>query len=308
VTNELLAAPGSVSAVTALEVAVFADDLEGAERFGVLLTDDEHSSDVRGFGYRLLAQTATARGQWRTAQRQLASAARFDSTTALELRARLVVLPFLPLSRAELESTRAALLAWHPAVNESEDAIHFKAHLGLHPSLRDYFLGLVSARLGDTVAAVRHARELERASDPGVRSTVTLARATFARSIRARVADAAGEPERALALLTSAQWQPIASDVMIEALDRYYRAELLRRLGRADEARGWYASMAQRATYELPYDAPSQLQLAKLAEARGERDEARRHYGSFVDSWRTADPELRPVVDDARQRLAKLGG
>jgi hypothetical protein len=66
--------------------------------------------------------------------------------------------------------------------------------------------------------------------------------------------------------------------------------------------------MAQRATYELPFVAPSQLQLAKLAEARGERDEARRHYGTFIDSWRSADPELRAVVDDARARLARLGG
>ena len=66
--------------------------------------------------------------------------------------------------------------------------------------------------------------------------------------------------------------------------------------------------MAQRATYELPYVGPSHLQLAKLAEARGDRDDARRQYVSFIDSWRTADPELMPLVDDARQRLAKLGG
>ena len=95
---------------------------------------------------------------------------------------------------------------------------------------------------------------------------------------------------------------------MIEALDRFYRAELLRRLGRADEARGWYASMAQRATYELPYVAPSQLQLAKLAEARGDREGARRHFQNFVDTWRGADPELLPLVEEARRRLAKLGG
>jgi DNA-binding SARP family transcriptional activator/tetratricopeptide (TPR) repeat protein len=307
VTNELLAAPGSVPAVTALEVAVYADDLSGAERFGARLTDDEHSTDVRGFGHRLLAQTAAARGQWRAAQRELTASARLDSIAALELRAQLVVLPFLPVSRAEQEATRAALLAWHPATDESEDAIHFKAHLGLHPSLRAYFLGLVSVRLGDTAAALAHARELETGHDAVTRSTVAFARATFARSIRARVADAAGEPERALELLTQAEWQPIASDVMIEALDRYYRAELLRRLGRADEARGWYASMAQRATYELPYLAPSHLQLAKLAEARGDEVEARRHYRGFVDSWRTADAGLRPLGDDATRHLAALG-
>jgi tetratricopeptide (TPR) repeat protein len=289
--------------MTALDVAVHADDLAGVERFGALLTGDERSVDVRGFGHRLLAQTAAARGQWRAAQRELASASRLDSTAALELRAQLAVLPFLPVGRAELASTREALLAWHPTPDESADAIHFKSHLGLHPSLRAYLLGLVSAQLGDTASAASYARELERASDSSARTTIAIARATFAHSLRARIADAAGEPERALDLLRRAEWQPIASDVMIEALDRYYRAELLRRLGRTDEARAWYASMAQRATYELPYLAPSRLALAKLAEARGDGDEARRHYRSFVDAWHSADPELVPLVDEARMKL-----
>jgi tetratricopeptide (TPR) repeat protein len=307
VTNELLASPGAVPALTALQVAVYTDDLAGAERFGTSLTGDERSTDVRGFGHRLLAQTAAARGQWRAAQRELVAAAHLDSASALELRAQLAVLPFLPVSRAELEETRAALLAWRPASRESADAIHYRAHLGLHPSLRAYLLGLVSTRLGDTTSALAYVRELESAHDPFARSTVASARATFARSIRARVADAAGRPERALDLLGSAEWQPIASIFMIEALDRYYRAELLRRLGRSDEARGWYASMAQRATYELPYLAPSHLQLATLAEARGDVDEARRRYRSFVAAWQAADPELTPLVDDARSHLAKLG-
>jgi DNA-binding SARP family transcriptional activator/TolB-like protein len=303
VTTELLASPGRVPVMTALDVAVHADDLAGVERFGALLTGDERSVDVRGFGHRLLAQTAAARGQWRAAQRELASASRLDSTAALELRAQLAVLPFLPVGRAELASTREALLAWHPTPDESADAIHFKSHLGLHPSLRAYLLGLVSAQLGDTASAASYARELERASDSSARTTIAIARATFAHSLRARIADAAGEPERALDLLRRAEWQPIASDVMIEALDRYYRAELLRRLGRTDEARAWYASMAQRATYELPYLAPSRLALAKLAEARGDGDEARRHYRSFVDAWHSADPELVPLVDEARMKL-----
>ena len=306
VTNELLATPGSVSAVTALEVAVYADDLEGAERFGRLLTSGPRSADVRAFGHRLLAQTATARGQWRTAQRELDASARFDSTAALEMRTLLVLLPFLPVSRAELEQTRATLLAWRPAVDESEATIHSTAHLRMHPSLRAFSLGLVSARLGDTMAALGYARELESTRDSVSRGTVAIARATFARSIRARVADAAGHPERALELLTEARWQSIASGFMTESLDRFYRAELLRRLGRGDEARGWYGSIAERATYELVYLAPSRLQLAKLAEARGADDEARRHYQRFIDTWQAADPELAPLVDDARKALVRL--
>src|SRR3712207_6966782 len=53
----LFRSPGSVPAVTALEVAVYADDLEGAERFGRLLTGDERSMEVRAFGHRLLARS-----------------------------------------------------------------------------------------------------------------------------------------------------------------------------------------------------------------------------------------------------------
>ena len=308
VTSELLAAPGSVPAVTALEVAVYADDLEGAERFGRLLTDGERSTEVRAFGHRLLALTATARGQWRAAERELDAAARFDSTAALEMRTLLALLPFRPASRGELERTRAALLAWSPAAEESEAMIHSTAHLGLHPSLRAFALGLVSARLGDTVAALGYATELESARDSAARGTIDIARSTFARSIRARVADAAGQPGRALALLDQARWAPIASGFVLESLDRYYRAQLLHRLGREDEARGWYGSIAERATYELVYLAPSRLQLAKLAAARGATDEARRYYRSFVTTWGTADPEVAPIVEEAREQLARLGG
>jgi len=32
-----------------------------------------------------------------------------------------------------------------------------------------------------------------------------------------------------------------------------------------------------------------------------------RYYRSFVATWQAADPELTPLVDDARSRLAKLG-
>ena len=307
VTNELLAAPGSVPAVTALEVAVHADDLEGAERFGRLLTSGQRSADVLAFGHRLLALTATARGEWRAAQRSLDASARFDSTAALEMRAFLALLPFLPLTPAELERTRAALLAWRPSADESEATIHSTAHLGVHPSLRAFALGLVSARLGDTTAALGYVRELESPPDSATRGAVAVARETFARSIRARVADAAGQPERALELLTQAPWPVIASGYLTESLDRYYRADLLRRLGRADEAHGWYNAIAERATYELVYLAPSRLQLAQLAEARGDKEEARRRYRKFIDTWRAADPELAPLVAEARGKLAQLG-
>jgi tetratricopeptide (TPR) repeat protein len=309
VTSELLASPGSIPAETALGAAVYADDLDRVERFASLLTEDRHSSDVRGYGHRLLAQTAAARGQWRAAQRELDGASRFDPTAALELRSLLAVLPFLPVTRSELEEMRATLERWQPPVEESEGRIHSTAHVGVHPALRLHRLGLVSARLGATTAALRYARELESARDAGHDSVErAIVRTTFARSIQARVADAAGQPERALTLLDQAQWHPIASGFMAEALDRYYRADLLRRLGRVDEARGWYRSIAERTTYELVYLAPARFQLAQMAEAQGTRDLAITRYRSLIGAWSNADPELAPLVQDARRRLARLGG
>jgi DNA-binding SARP family transcriptional activator/TolB-like protein len=265
VTTELVASAASVPAVTALEVATYADDLEGTERFGRALAEPRRPREVQGYGHRLLAQTAAARGQWRTAERELAAAAPFDSVAALELRSLLVVLPFLPVQRAELEDVRAALARWQPVENESADDIHWKAHLGLHPALRLYELGLVSARLGDTAAVMDYVRRLESATSDSVAAGVRrVARETFAHSLRARLADARGRPEDALAELERADWPRIASSFTSEALDRYYRADLLQRLGRSEEARDWYRSIAQRATYELPFLAPARAALARL--------------------------------------------
>ena len=101
---------------------------------------------------------------------------------------------------------------------------------------------------------------------------------------------------------------PIASQFMDEALDRYYRADLLARLGRLDEARGWFRSIAQRATYELVYLAPSRLRLAQIAESQRDTERAVRRYRGFVAAWRDADPELVPIVHGVRQRLALIGG
>jgi tetratricopeptide (TPR) repeat protein len=296
-----------VQAVTALEVATYADDIEGADRFGRALAEPRRPRDVQGYGHRLLAQTAVARGQWRTAQREIAAAAPFDSTAALELRSLLVVLPILPVSRAALEDVRAARERWQPGGYQSADDIHWKTHLGLHPALRLYELGLVSARLGDTLAVLAYVRRLEPAPNDSLGGdTRRVARETFAHSLRARVADARGRTQEALTELERADWPRIAPSFMSEALDRDYRADLLQRLGRLDDARGWYRSIAQRATYELPYLAPSRLQLARLAESERAPDLAARHYRAFLRTWHSPDPDLAPQVHTAQQRLSAL--
>jgi hypothetical protein len=47
--------------------------------------------------------------------------------------------------------------------------------------------------------------------------------------------------------------------------------------------------------------------LAQIYERRGDRAKAAEHYGQFIELWKDCDPELRPLVESARQRLARPG-
>jgi tetratricopeptide (TPR) repeat protein len=91
-----------------------------------------------------------------------------------------------------------------------------------------------------------------------------------------------------------------------EAYDRYFRGELLARVGREDEALGWFRSIAERAAYELVYLAPSHLRQAEIYDRRGERGEAAKHYRKFIELWKDCDPELRPAVTSAQHRLKEI--
>jgi len=52
--------------------------------------------------------------------------------------------------------------------------------------------------------------------------------------------------------------------------------------------------------------APTFKRLGELYEARGDRAKALESYGRFVDLWKSADPELQPLVRDVRARMARL--
>jgi tetratricopeptide (TPR) repeat protein len=159
----------------------------------------------------------------------------------------------------------------------------------------------VALRQGDTLGAARRARALIRSPDTTARGD--LAR-TFGRSVQARLRFAANRPEDALAQIQAAGWERVARFTAAEASDRFFRAELLHLLGRDEEAIGWYQSIAERASYELVYQAPAQLRLGRIYAARGDTASAAPHYRRLVELWRDADPELRGPVDEAGRWLA----
>ncbi len=46
--------------------------------------------------------------------------------------------------------------------------------------------------------------------------------------------------------------------------------------------------------------------LGELYEAKGDRKQAIEYYGKLTDLWKSADPELQPIVKDAHLRIARL--
>jgi len=61
--------------------------------------------------------------------------------------------------------------------------------------------------------------------------------------------------------------------------------------------------------YSDAEDKPTVLRrLGELYEEIGDFDRAVEYYVSFVELWENADPELQPLVEDARARIARLVG
>jgi tetratricopeptide (TPR) repeat protein len=110
-----------------------------------------------------------------------------------------------------------------------------------------------------------------------------------------------GDREQALELLQQGQrqatgWGPVGGANQIV---RWSIAELFVDLGRSEEAIPYFRSIR-----DDPYAA---LELGKVFEALGRRDEAKEQYETSLAFWRSADPALVPKVTEVRQRLAGLG-
>jgi len=284
-TRDLLAQPSLVPRRLPLEVAVHLDDLDGTARFAGILTAAPGTCDVQALGHRMLAQVAMARGQFLRARHQLELAAPCDPGAALELR---VVLATHPLVRPDSE-----LVALRVALDSTPG-------IGTDSLVRTYYAALAGLHLGDTIAVKRTVRTL--LAVRGLGNSTALS-GTLAHSLAARLALGHGRPADALAELEAAGWERTARLTIAEAADRFLRAELLRKLGREKEATGWYASIAERASYELIYLAPAERRLGQMAEAAGDRTTAARHYRRFAELWGDADPELRSTVEDVRPPL-----
>ncbi len=280
----------------------------GAIEIARLYTEPSRSPPLHVLGHTYIAMTHLALGRWEAAKAELDWAEPPDVSpqwSALTTRVTLSVSAFLPLPRRELDELRSSL----EQLDSSSTWVRVT---------RPYLAGLLSVRLEDYDAAVRSAGQLDAyaaAPDSGRFSAEWAALARdWALSVRAHAAWRAGQSGQALALLDQTEperWFGALRNLngfflSYRAPELYLGAELLRGLGRDEEALIWYESLVATGLLNEVYLVPSHYRRAEIYERLGNPGEAARHYRRVIEIWKDADPELQPWVEAARRAMEAL--
>ena len=293
---------------SASRVATLWRNVDAAREILQILVEPAQPASVRAFGHVTLAELALANGRWRAAKRELAAAAPLHRLHALEYDALLSSTLYLSPSREELATLRRELEALRVPPSVPSEMDQLQPFDSSHTVLRRYFIGLVSARLGDTAATRQASAELAELQS-GSAATQQLAEA-LSHSLRALLAWQRGRPQDTLTELEASRLETslamLVSPFGSRSWERYLRAEALRALGRDDEALGWFESMGQNRTYDLIYLAPSLVRSGEILERKGRLAEAADRFDHARALWRHADPELRFIIETADVRLASL--
>jgi tetratricopeptide (TPR) repeat protein len=318
-------ADGTVFAVAAA-TAQYLRDFDNAERVAALLTDSSRMWVSQGVGHLFMAELNTGRGRWNQARTQLealsrigpcgtAAPERFEKlicyAIALEHEALYSLSPLIRLSDSDLRNLRGRLDSWQ-ADSISPFAMppeYLGAHNGVHPLLRSYLAGMLSARLNEPSAAEASARLLDRYpladSIPRLRHLPR----RLASGVRAQAAFASGNYDDALRLLDV----PVAADVdyilaspfFSHAPERMLYGELLMKKKRYDEALPWFESLLQSRS-DLYLAGPSLLRQAEIFERRGDKTKALALYEEFEKLWSGADAALHAPLVEARKKIEQL--
>jgi tetratricopeptide (TPR) repeat protein len=214
------------------------------------------------------------------------------------------LLPFLTPPDGALEALRERVAGWDsvpPAVAEENPDSALKAHARL------YVLGSIDAALGRTEAALDAAARLERL--PTIQRWEPTVRA-LANTIRGQVALRQGRAEEALSVLPNGPGvsppELVNHPLFAREIERLWRGEALYAAGRDEEALTWFEDALAWTFHESIYDPFLTLRRAELLDRLGRTDEAAEAYSRFLQMWPEPDPGLKPLVEDARQRLATL--
>ena len=179
-----------------------------------------------------------------------------------------------------------------------------------------FAIGAASVRRGDWKEVERRARQFEADAKTAETAPDSLDRAfdpprlrATAQVIRSLAAAARGERAAAIRGLTEASavlGQDPYGELSAGTLARVRLAELLIDAGNAGEAVRYLQGFDISNSADVV--APVEFLLGRAREQLGDTAQAVQHYQKFARWWADSDPELRPRVDEARQRIAALGG
>ena len=291
-------------------VAAFTDNIAGARRIAELMTESSsRSPSAQARGHAMLALLELARGARHASLTEFNRAAAFDTTLAFTYGGIMAAIPQFRFANADVRAVRDAALRWRPTPGETDIELPWLFKLGAPTArFRQYVLGLLDARLGDDSAALSYANALTGAHEPSDSAGLL---PDLALEIRALTAARVGDTSAALANLEREQlrvlWHyQVMSPLHERPVGRFLRAEMLHARGRDADALGWYNSLTSLSMIEFVFLAPAYLREGEIYESAKQPARAVEYYSRFVARWQTCDPELRPLVDDARRRIARL--
>jgi hypothetical protein len=136
-------------------------NLAVGRRLWSLIAAPSRSPGFRALAHVILAKIELTNGRERAAKAELERAMALDALSAFEHRVYYALIPYLDTPRRELLALRDSLARWPVGkVPAGGDGLA-DLHRSVHPYLRLYLLGLLSARVGDEGLARRYARMLE---------------------------------------------------------------------------------------------------------------------------------------------------
>lgn len=296
---EVNALPYDNQQVIASRIASYTGDVAGGEAVVMPLIRPTQIPDVRVLGHLQLAEFAAQSGRWKEARQQLQELAPNAPVVALALETFLAILPFAPTPRADLVRLRQRVTDWNLAPAGVDSASNLRIPQPARPGLRQFFLAALALRLGDVTDATRQADQLAKDRVALSYGLPTLLRAMIALETR--------RPVDGLAALDSLTvGDPAFLFPRQDALMRFTRAQLLQAAGRDGDAYAWYGTFGDLLCWDLALLAPGELARAAIAQRRGDNQAAANHYSRALRMWQNADPELRPLVDNARSQLVQL--
>jgi tetratricopeptide (TPR) repeat protein len=290
-------------------VATYTDSLAAAGRIATLMLDSSRRSpSARARGHVMLALISAARGDRSRSLAEFASARATEPALALTYEAVFAAASRV-FTREDARHIRQLVQREPSDCIEHADGLAF---LSLPPELsghcRDYALGLLDARLGEQREGMAYADRLESARVPTDSARLL---PDLAMEIRALAAAARGDTASALEALERQQLRisrhfQISSPIEERPIGRFLRAEMLDAMGRKREALGWYQSLTSLSMIEFVLLAETSLREGRIYEELGDTARAIVAYRRLPDRWRDADPEVRALVFEAHERLARL--